>query len=151
MTMALKGRIELHIAYTEVQHVNRVRDVQKDPLKNLQPEAIPSVDWRFIFEALLKGSARPNSTSRHRDYSLNLGAAVDIGSLLSGASVDSKTKKVVLLITPQSRTLDSYGYICPRSSDFASLTIGEKIDQQLWAPSNYLNKTFPNQLFSRRR
>ncbi len=127
---AIQRRIDRHILLTDGQPVGRVRELQKEILtKKIDFEITPAAEWRFIFEQLLKQPARPHSTSRHSDYSLNLGAQVDLGILLKGVSTDPKTKKMIRLTAPQSRPATPYGYVCPRSNSYFDLPIDRKMER----------------------
>jgi len=138
---AMERRVQRHTKVTGERPLGRVRDNENGaPEDNLSPEIEPSVAWRYVFEDILGVSAAGMSTSRHPDFNLNIGAAVDLGTLLSGATVDDKTGKVVLSRSSQDRDSHPYGYVCPRSPSYFDL--GVKKDDYRDFTRNWLQLQF---------
>jgi len=111
--------------YRSKRHVEVVGELPSGRAKELLEKEIHRVNviydvdmisqWRFTFEEIFKQPFRHFSTTRTKDYHLNLGAATSLIQLWEDSYVDKTTGRVVFSEKPQFKDKSDYDYQCPRS------------------------------------
>lgn len=79
----------------------------------LVKETNDAAQWRYVYEEILGEDFRPQSTSRHFDYQLNIGALIDLGHLIHNSEIDRNGKFQHHDGYPIGRSEQDYNYYCP--------------------------------------
>lgn len=131
MDTAVRKRIERHVEVTGAPPMGRAKHLYDGDYSHPSYDKDIVASWKIIFEDFGGKAFRPFSTSRHTDYHLNLGSAVDLGVLLTGATIDPNTHRAVLSTAPQVRAKDPlYGFVCPKSASYYDLPIQSEKDRR---------------------